>query len=272
LWRITAVATSSHGWDGGAYEDKTRLAVVVALICATTTYAQGDANRFSAVRLGELREATTGNEHYEHLRIIHLGEPTLLHAVPRADGTGYRTVIGKFLSPSSGIGEHLQNAAVEFDARTLMTAVSGVIDAFAPLLGVTVPFDPARLEVSTATIVEGTVVIELMQLRNGIPLEDAGLVVVFDRDGDLQSISGQLEDGDAVATENATGSGNAEIFPNPQSVAIYAVSGAIASSLKNTPNDTTYADIISFMSARFVAQHGSARATLAMAVIQHHGW
>ena len=86
--------------------------LALAALLATSARAE-----VAAIRLGEARSTADGfgAELEDELRFLHHGDPALLHAVPRADSLGYRTIIGKFTSlRSQNLGVDPADAALAF--------------------------------------------------------------------------------------------------------------------------------------------------------------
>ncbi|MCK6533156.1 MAG: hypothetical protein L6Q84_09300 [Polyangiaceae bacterium] len=159
--------------------------------------ATEEAPKLTAIRLGLDRGhlVQDGQSLNARLRALHVGEPALLHAVPRADQAGFRTVIGRF----PALGKSLAQAS---DQEIVQGCVD-FLNAHRELFGLSRPVEADWLELDELERDDALSTVRFFQARGGVRIADAGVTFTFYSDGALYSVAGQVEDFPAAASDFA---------------------------------------------------------------------
>lgn len=155
------------------------------------------ATKLTAIRLGADRGPAVrgGYSLNDRLRSLHTGEPALLHAVPRADQAGFRTIIGRF----PALDKRMEQASDDEIVRGCVDFLNAHRDIF----GLSRPVEPEWLELDGISPSEDLWSVRFFQARGGVRIADAGVTFTFYPDGALYSVVGQVEDFPVAASDFA---------------------------------------------------------------------
>lgn len=155
------------------------------------------ATQLSAIRLGVDRGPVVpgGQSLNDRLRSLHTGEPALLHAVPRADKAGFRTVIGRF----PALARRMDQASDEEIVRGCVD----FLNAHRDLFGLSRPIESEWLELDAIARGDDLWNVRFFQARGGVRIADAGVTFTFYPDGALYSVVGQVDDFPVAASDFA---------------------------------------------------------------------
>jgi hypothetical protein len=139
------------------------------------------------IRIGEVtKQSRVSSEVSRALVSMNTGKLEELHAVERADGMGYRQIVGKFpwfpeFDDVVGSPDIIASAAAAF------------IRENSEVFGVSVEFADSWLGRPEISVRDTDWSIQFDQLRNGVPLDGAHLKMTILMDGTIVSVNGQIE-------------------------------------------------------------------------------